>query len=286
MSFSTLREGQTLQDSSSSTLTTEKIKKKTSEPIVKTSTLAPQKHAKPSVNNNEVPPPWVIDAVDESVASGENSNVTNEDVTNKDVTNKYSQSLKKHGKGGGCASSSESSSYTRKTSKNTVNTAQQERKSKEATPAPTATSNTPRQIKATSRLAWHDIIPQLKLTGRAAELIKHCLLESNENGIVSLALEGSNQDLLSNSVEAEVQSALTGFYGNSVKLKLSLLETNKAQAEHSEHKKQDETPAKRTQRLSDELQQQAEQNIATDPFVIELQNRFGAQIVPGSVSPK
>ena len=47
-----------------------------------------------------------------------------------------------------------------------------------------------------------------------------------------------------------------------------------------------ETPAQRAERKEKEAQQMAENNIASDPFVLELQNRFGAQIVPGSVQVK
>ena len=126
---------------------------------------------------------------------------------------------------------------------------------------------------------WHQVITQLKLGGRAAELIKHCLLVSRENGIISLTLEKDSEGLLAASVQQEIETALVDYYGSALKLEI------KVQASVNQPD-QKETPAQRSARLAAEKQQQAEQNIATDPFVIALQNQFGAKIVPGSVIPK
>ncbi len=128
---------------------------------------------------------------------------------------------------------------------------------------------------------WHDIVPALNLKGRAAELIKHCLFDTKENGIISLTLDQSSEGLLADSIKQEIETALVTFYGESLSLKLKVANDNK-----NDPKNVMETPAQRTTRNTLESQQQAEQNIATDPFVIELQNRFGAQIVPGSVQIK
>jgi len=145
---------------------------------------------------------------------------------------------------------------------------------------PTATSAPVK--KQASKQAWHEIVPQLQLGGRAAELIKHCLLVKQENGIISLRLEKSSEGLLADSIKLEIQSALAEYNGNSVSLNITV-----ADAETEETQLQsNETPAQRSGRKAAEKQQQAEQNIISDPFVVELSNRFGAQIVPGSVHPK
>ena len=129
---------------------------------------------------------------------------------------------------------------------------------------------------------WYAVAPLLKLSGRANELIKHCLLESHENGIISLVLNKDSEDLLADSTKEEIQSALNNFYGDKVRLDLRIAE---ASIEAGVDKK-NETPAQRTDRKILETQQQAERNIETDPFICELQSRFGAQIVPGSVKAK
>jgi len=128
---------------------------------------------------------------------------------------------------------------------------------------------------------WHQVITQLKLGGRAAELIKHCLLVSRENGIISLSLDKDSEGLLAASVQQEIEAALVDYYATALKLQISIKDN--APANQPEV---NETPAQRSARLAAQKQQQAEHNIATDPFVIALQKQFGAKIVPGSVTPK
>jgi DNA polymerase-3 subunit gamma/tau len=130
---------------------------------------------------------------------------------------------------------------------------------------------------------WHEVIPQLSLNGRSAELIKHSHFERKENGIISLIVDKANQGLLGETVQLEVEAALSEFYGEKLGLKLIINEIEQVGTGPKDDK---ETPSRRTEREKIELQRQAEQNIETDPFVIELKNRFGAQVVPGSVFPK
>jgi DNA polymerase-3 subunit gamma/tau len=143
-------------------------------------------------------------------------------------------------------------------------------------------------------LEWHEVIPLLKLGGRSAEIVKHCLLAENTEhkaGIICLNLEAENATLLSESVESEITKALSDFYKQTIKLDLSVSGTgDQRSTESSSTEKQinklAETPAQRTTRNVAEVQTQAEKNIASDPFVVELQNRFGAKIVPNSIKPK
>ena len=130
---------------------------------------------------------------------------------------------------------------------------------------------------------WHEVIPQLSLNGRSAELIKHSHFERKEKGIISLIVDKANQGLLGETVQLEVEAALSEFYGESLRMNLIINEIEQVGTGPKDDK---ETPSRRTEREKIELQQQAELNIKTDPFVIELQNRFGAQVVPGSVFPK
>ena len=137
---------------------------------------------------------------------------------------------------------------------------------------------------------WHKVVSELHLTGRAAELIKHCLLDSVENGIISLVIETGSAGLLADSTQQEIQEALLKYYGNHYSVNLTVAETLELEPD-SNSSNQDaispiETPAQRAERKVKEAQHRAENNIASDPFVLELQNRFGAQIVPGSVQVK
>ncbi len=148
----------------------------------------------------------------------------------------------------------------------------------------------PELIKNRLTLAWHEVVPNLGLSGRAAELVKHCLLARQEEGIIGLTIEKGNEGLLSDSIEAEIKKALCRYYNADYQLELKvqeismddLVEENSTGTENPVQ----ETPAQRAQRKVKETQQQAEINIQSDPFVIELQNRFNAKIVPGSIKPK
>ncbi len=46
-----------------------------------------------------------------------------------------------------------------------------------------------------------------------------------------------------------------------------------------------ETPAQRRFRHDEELQQQAEQSIASDPFVQQLKRDYDAVVLPSSIRP-
>ena len=147
--------------------------------------------------------------------------------------------------------------------------------------SPPRKTEKPKEFIKTSK--WHEIIPQLSLQGRSAELIKHCLLERKENGTISLVLDKSSEGLLADKIHTEIELALGEYYDEFLTLTISIDEMDVAKNNVNDDK---ETPSQRTTREKNEVQQQAEQNIEADPFVIELKNRFGAQVVPGSVQPK
>ena len=152
----------------------------------------------------------------------------------------------------------------------------------ESTEQTSKTINKQESAKVDQNQPWYKVVPLLQLSGRANELIKHCLLDSHENGIISLLLNKDSEDLLADTTQQEIQSALVNFYGDKIRLDLRIAESSIT----ADTEKQIETPAQRAERKILETQQQAEHNIETDPFVRELHSRFNAQIVPGSVKAK
>lgn len=121
---------------------------------------------------------------------------------------------------------------------------------------------------------WHTIYPQLNLSGMALPLAQHCLLESVTDDQITLLLDESGATLQSESAEAQLAAALTKHYGRSLKLNIRVGIVTA------------ETPEKRTVRETAEQQQAAEEAIRNDPFVQQLQEAFGAVIVPGSIRPR
>ena len=92
-----------------------------------------------------------------------------------------------------------------------------------------------------------------------------------------------SEDLFADTINDEIETALKSLFGSDTRLELNIAE---AKTVETPKDKTLETPAQRSTRKTSESQQQAEHNIETDPFVVELKSRFGAQIVPGSVQPK
>ncbi|MEZ5536121.1 MAG: DNA polymerase III subunit gamma/tau C-terminal domain-containing protein [Thiolinea sp.] len=120
---------------------------------------------------------------------------------------------------------------------------------------------------------WHELLPKLKLSGMALQLAEHCLVKQISADKLVLWLETSGSTLKTRMTEAALQDALDSYFGHSMALEFESVE-NIA-----------ETPAQRRIRYREELQKKAEQAIAQDPFVQQLQQQFGGIILPGSVKP-
>jgi DNA polymerase-3 subunit gamma/tau len=118
---------------------------------------------------------------------------------------------------------------------------------------------------------WHTIFPQLNLSGMALPLAQHCLLESVTDDQITLLLDESGSNLQSPRAEAQLGEALAKHFGRELKLQFKTAVLR------------EETPEKRGLREQAEKQAAAEAAIKNDPFVRQLQETFGAVIVPGSI---
>ena len=121
---------------------------------------------------------------------------------------------------------------------------------------------------------WHTIIPQLNLSGMALPLAQHCLLESITDTHITLLLDESGSTLQSPRAAAQLSEALAQHYGRELQLQFTVTVLT------------EETPEKRGLREAAERQAAAEAAITNDPFVKQLQETFGAVIVPGSIRPR
>ncbi|MBU0655111.1 MAG: DNA polymerase III subunit gamma/tau [Gammaproteobacteria bacterium] len=121
---------------------------------------------------------------------------------------------------------------------------------------------------------WHAILPLLNLSGMALPLAQHCLLESVSDEQITLLLDEGGSTLQSPRAEAQLAEALAKHYGRELKLSFKLTTLT------------EETPEKRNLREAAEKQAAAEEAIRNDPFVQQLQEAFGATIVPGSIRPR
>ena len=125
--------------------------------------------------------------------------------------------------------------------------------------------------------AWHELLPQLKLTGMAQQLAEHCLLQSPLNeqveGKVNLLLDQSGETLYTTRTAEALIQALQTYTGNQVQVEFTVSDVL------------GETPEKRRIRLQKEQQIAAERAIEDDPIIQQLQQKWGGVVIPGSVKP-
>lgn len=121
---------------------------------------------------------------------------------------------------------------------------------------------------------WHEIVPQLALTGRSAEIVKHCVLSNHVENNITLAMDSSGENLLSKTALQEIEAALQTYYNKPLNLQIKTQDLTT------------ETPAERIGRQQQERQTLAEDLMQKDSFVQDLQHRFEAKLVPNSVRPK
>jgi DNA polymerase-3 subunit gamma/tau len=121
---------------------------------------------------------------------------------------------------------------------------------------------------------WNGVVPQLGLTGLVRELANNTVLETADDGNVSLVLDEACAQLLSKEREAALRQALEAYAGRGLRLSIRVGAPPR------------ETPARERQRTSNERQLAAEQAIDTDPTVQALKEKFNARVSPGSIRPK
>ena len=120
---------------------------------------------------------------------------------------------------------------------------------------------------------WRVLIDQLKLTGLVRELACNCEFENHQNNVFRLSL--SDQHLPNQGMERRLETALKGHFGDTLRLEITYGVCDDRS-----------TPNGIKARESDRRQQVAEQAIAADPNVQQLQQTFGATLDAGSIRPQ
>ncbi|MEE9412966.1 MAG: DNA polymerase III subunit gamma/tau C-terminal domain-containing protein, partial [Methylococcales bacterium] len=120
---------------------------------------------------------------------------------------------------------------------------------------------------------WETVLGKLKLSGLTKEFASHCTLQHIDNKQCVLLLDPAHTQLQNPTVQKSLQKAIHNNLGAGLKLVIKL-ETP-----------QQESPAGKRTRISDERQQAAQRAIEQDENVKALQQQFDATIIPGSVEP-
>lgn len=119
---------------------------------------------------------------------------------------------------------------------------------------------------------WSEALARMELRGPVAELAGNSAWLGREGDEVRLRVDPRHQGMVEN-LERKLESALQGLWGKGIRLRIAI------------GAGEGETPVQRGDRLHQNLRSRAEQAIAEDPVVRDLQSRFGARVRPGSVEP-
>lgn len=147
-----------------------------------------------------------------------------------------------------------------------------------AAPAPTPTKSAPASASSAvsaERPDWHTLMRQLPVKGMVQQLAFQTELQDwvdSASGVKATIVTPMPQ-LASDASIARLAEALTTHFGKPVKIVIE-----KGQVEGK-------TVAKVDAQIHQEKRMNAEQMIAADPFIQQLQKEFGATVVGGSVKP-
>jgi DNA polymerase III subunit gamma/tau len=150
---------------------------------------------------------------------------------------------------------------------------------KASAPAPTAAAavapSTPTNTSSVDRHDWHGLMRQLPVRGLVQQLAFQTELQDwndSPNGIKAVVVTPMPQ-LASETSVARLADALTAHFGKTVKV---IIEKGEVEGK---------TVAKVDAQIHQEKRLNAEQLIAADPFIQQLEKEFGAKVVGGSVKP-
>lgn len=121
--------------------------------------------------------------------------------------------------------------------------------------------------------SWPELVERLGLSGMTLMLARHCELVACDASRVELKLAQVHQRLLDASRKERIREALERYFGNRVRLAISLTSNTEA------------SPAALAEQGRRQRQAQAIAAIEQDPFVRELVENFDGRIVESSIRP-
>jgi len=139
-----------------------------------------------------------------------------------------------------------------------------------AKPVPAATKVA--QAIDASKRDWSGLIQQLGLRGLTGQFAGHCAVQSWNDKQLILALDPQHQSLQGSSAESRLISALQDALKG---LKIEIVVGDAAL----------QTPQHMKQQKAQQKQDSAEDAINQNAYVQEMQDRFGAEVIPESVKP-
>jgi DNA polymerase-3 subunit gamma/tau len=118
---------------------------------------------------------------------------------------------------------------------------------------------------------WGELIERLALKGATRLLAGNCAYLRRQGTTIHLGLDRRFESTLSKPRQSALADALTGYFGEPLRVEITLGRT------------ESETPMQKKARLSDEQLEAARASLEADPNVRALQDMFGAELNPDSV---
>jgi DNA polymerase-3 subunit gamma/tau len=143
-------------------------------------------------------------------------------------------------------------------------------KSRSVTPMPQQKDN---KAAAWQDPDWSELVRNMGLSGAAKMLASNCVFDRRDKNVLHLQLDGKSESFLTKSAEAALKQALCKHFGESLRVNISIGETESA------------TPAQQEARRVDAQYEAARASIEADPNVKALQDLFGAEINSDSIEP-
>jgi DNA polymerase-3 subunit gamma/tau len=145
-------------------------------------------------------------------------------------------------------------------------------------PAETKSSKAATGVAVSETTAWQDpdwskLIDQIEISGAGKLLASNCAFVRRQENVLHLCLDGKSETLLTQSTEAALRKALCAFFGESLRLDISIGETASA------------TPIQEEARRVDAKYAAARASIEADPNVKALKDMFGAELNADSIEP-
>ncbi len=129
-------------------------------------------------------------------------------------------------------------------------------------------------LKKNSDNNWQNMIEELGLKGLTKELAGNCVIKTQSETKIELALTPTQEHLLNASQQGRIEQALKDKYGADIALSIVL--------EDSEN----ETPAEANARMERERQKAAVNSVNSDPVVQSLMDTFNGTIDQDSIQPQ
>jgi DNA polymerase-3 subunit gamma/tau len=136
---------------------------------------------------------------------------------------------------------------------------------------PEPITHTAPQNNAPNNESWGLVVPQLKLSGLTLTAAEHAELVSKSNAEVILRVSKGHLSLYTSAVIKRLEQALTGYYKETIKLKLRSDEAVLS------------SPAQQRTVAQNKMHEDAEQSLQNDPVFQQLQENFSAELVKNSI---